>query len=267
MDREEEERREAWEIRTRGKAGKDLEARVEEEREKARQERDAEIEVTIRRIQASTAKAGSDYKEHLENRKGRMRAESEGVVKTVKGKKERWGKRMGENVDLVRNLQESKRSAEATLRSLGEYMEKMDAEIEQAIRSREEELARVIVEEERVKEVGGGARKRLEGEKAGLRKLIGEKRAAIERMEIQHKGKLDMLASEHDKDLIAIEKRVKIDVNLKEGRAQEVRQAVEQERERCKGLEDILKRYQRKKDKRGEGGGEGGAGGRKTMII
>ena len=112
-DKEEEERRDAWEVRARGKTGKELEARVEEAREKARQERDAEIEVSIRRIQASTAKAGSDYKEHLENRKGRMRSASEGVVQNVKGKKERWGKRMGENVDLIRNLEESKWGSEA----------------------------------------------------------------------------------------------------------------------------------------------------------
>jgi len=261
MDREEEEQREAWEARARGKAGKELEARVEAEREKARRDRDAEIEIAIRRIQAATAKAGNDHKDHLENQKGRMRAESEGVVRTVKGKKERWGKRMGENVDLIRDMEESKLSAEGTLRSLGEYMEKMDDEIERAIREREEQMARVVVEEERVKEVGGGAKKRLEGEKAGLRRLILEKRSAVERMEMQHKGKMDMLASEHDKDLIAIERRVKIDVNLKEGRTQELRQAVEEAKERCRGTEEIIKRYKRK-----ERGREGG-GGRKTMII
>eukprot|EP00518_Triparma_eleuthera_P020809 CAMPEP_0197551030 /NCGR_PEP_ID=MMETSP1320-20131121/4429_1 /TAXON_ID=91990 /ORGANISM="Bolidomonas sp., Strain RCC2347" /LENGTH=714 /DNA_ID=CAMNT_0043111471 /DNA_START=140 /DNA_END=2281 /DNA_ORIENTATION=+ len=242
--------KEHWESKIRHKVEKESLDNVAAEREKMRKERDREIEREIRRVQGVTAKFELECKEKLENEKRRLKSETERKLKGIGDKKSRWSDKIGENLDVVRDMQERKRSCESTLKALEDYMKKMDDDIEKVIRSREEELARITEDEDSYKMNSTNTVSSLHTMRASLKSQIEVRRNEIEQLQMSHKARVESLGREHDKDLLAVERRVKIDVGLKETRIHELREmnaGMESKVEQLKGMIESYKKRTRKK--------------------
>ena len=242
--------KEHWESKIRQKVEKESLDNVAAEREKMRKERDREIEREIRRIQGVTAKFELECKEKLEREKKDLKYQAEKKLKGIGDKRNRWGDKIGENLDVVRDLHDRKRSCESTLKALEDYMEKMDVDIEKVIRSREEELARLTEDEDSHKMNSTNTISSLHTMKASLKSQIEVRRNEVVQLQTSHKAKVASLEREHDKDLLAVERRVKIDVGLKETRIQELREVAmgsDSKNEQLKSMIDSYKMRSRKK--------------------
>ena len=267
LDKEFEVTKEQWENSMRGKLGREYAEKLAKEREAVRAERDRDIEAEIRRIRKATVQVELSCKERLEKQSKILKDNGDGRMMGIADKKSRWGARVSENVDRKRQLEDQKRRCEATMKALEDYMEKADNDIAAKIGEREDELARVVEEEERVSCVGGGNLKALKAEREGTDKMIRERRAEVERVQNLHKSRVDMMAKEHDKDLEAVERRVKIDVGLKEHRLQELKEEIEGRKVRLENLEAMVKRYRKRGSGNNNNNGSNNSNNNKRMIV
>ncbi|GMH82245.1 hypothetical protein TrVE_jg11821 [Triparma verrucosa] len=250
--------KEQWENKVRHKLEKESLDKIAKERAKIKKERDREIEREIRRIQGATAKLDLECKEKVEAEKKKLKQAADKKIKGIVDKKSRWGDRLGENLDVVRELQERKRSCESTLKALSDYMQKMDSDIEKVIRDRENEFANLVEEEERYKMESTTSISSLHTMRASLKSQISSRRQEIEQLQARHKAKVKLLEQEHDKDLLAVERRVKIDVGLKEARIAELRSHVHSLESRCSQLQNMIASYKNRQREKATGTTEKG---------
>ncbi len=238
--------KEAWESRTRSKIVKESSERMEKVREQMKEDRDREIERAIRKNQSRAAKAESGGKEMAEDKSKQAKVEHNHKVKSLKDKIDRWNERIREARDAVNSANSQKAAHQKSLTALEEHGAKVEIEIGECGKAREEALAGVAEEEEKI----GGERVRelkiLGMERNRLDLEIAKRRSEVEREMGRQRDRREAVEGEHEKDLEAIERRVKIEVGAKDQRLRELTDAVNNGASRVEITSEMIENYRKR---------------------
>ena len=235
--------REVWENKIRNKIVKESLDVLEKEREELKARRDGEIEKAIRKGQMGFADLRSREACNVKELQEAAKAEFDLRIKGIMDKKNRWVEKLAENVDLTRELVDEKGRHGKTLIALEDYMGKLDGDIEDALRGREEHKALLVTEEERVGERKGRDLKVLMMDRVAAEKGVGEVRRELEGRMLRGKDAIRVCKSEHEKDLEALERRVKVEVGDISGQIREVEEVISGQMVRCEHAKKMIESY------------------------